>query len=134
MEIINNSQDSIRFKKDFSYARAVPTFVSNNTGILDEIARWVLDRNNILYKDETHAPWKIQSIANKITGETFKENHPVLQMTDALIYNADSVVMFCEQRCLSENRLIPAEALLQNDVLDLYHLFTGEFFEQQVTK
>jgi cytochrome P450 len=134
MEIVNNSLDAIGFKKNFSYARAVPTFVSNNAGMLDEIARWVLDRNNILYKDETHAPWKIQSIANQITGEAFRQNHPVLQMTDALIYNVDSVVMFCEQRCLPENRLIPTEAALQDDVLDLYHLFTGEFFEQQVSK
>ena len=52
MEIVNNSLDAIRFKKDFSYAKAVPTFVSNNVGALDEIARWVLDRNNILYRQQ----------------------------------------------------------------------------------
>ncbi len=134
MEIVNNSLDAIRFKKDFSYARAVPTFVSNNAGALDEIARWVLDRNAILYKDETHAPWAIRSKANKITGEPVKTNYPVLQMTDALIYTADSVIMFCEQRCLPENRLIPSEPALQDEVLDLYHLFTDQFFEEQVSK
>ncbi len=134
MVIINNAIDTIRFKKDFSYAKAVPTFVSNNVGTLDEIARWVLDRNNILYRDEMHAPWKIRSIANNITGEPVKKNYPVLQMTDALIYSVDSVVMFCEQRCLPENRLIPTEPTLQDEVLDLYHLFTGKFFEQQVSK
>ena len=133
MEIVNNSLDAIRFKKEFSYAKAVPTFVSNNVGALDEIARWVLDRNSILYKDEPHAVWKIQSTANKLTGEMFKKNYPVLQMTDALIYSVDSVVMYCEQRCLPENRLIPEEASLQDDVLDLYHLFTGKFFERQVS-
>ncbi len=134
MEIVNNSLDEIRFKKEFSYARAVPTFVSNNMGTADEIARWVLDRNSILYKDETHAPWKVQSTANKLIGENGIKNHPVLRMTDALIYRVDSVVMFWEQRSVPANRLLPSEASKRDEVLDLYHLFTGEFFEGMVSK
>ena len=133
MEIVNNPLDAIRFRKDFNYAKASPTFISNSTGTLDEIAKWVLDRNSILYNDETHAPWAINSIAAKLTGEAFKKNHPVLQMTDALIYSTDSVIMFCEQRCLPENCLLPTDQALRDDVLDLYHLFTGQFFEEQVS-
>ena len=134
MEIVNNELDAIRFKKEFSYAKAVPTLVSNNVGTLDEITRWVLDRNSILYKDECHGLWNIQSKANKITGEGVKKNYPVLLMTDALIYSVDAVLMFWEQRCLPQNRLIPTDTALQDDALDLYHLFTGKFFERQVSK
>ena len=134
MEIVNNELDAIRFKKEFSYAKAVPTLVSSNLGILDEIARWVLDRNSILYRDESHGLWKIQSKASDITGETFKKNYPVLQMTDALIYSVDGILMFWEQRCLPQNRLIPTDTAQQDDALDLYHLFTGKFFERQVSR
>ena len=52
MPIISNNLNPIVFRKDFSYAKTYPTFVSKNTGGPDEIARWVLDRNDILYKDE----------------------------------------------------------------------------------
>jgi cytochrome P450/glutathione S-transferase len=134
MEIVNNELDAIRFKKDFSYSKAVPTLVSNNVGTLDEIARWVLDRNSILYKDESHGLWKIQSKANAITGEGIKKNYPVMQMTDALIYSVDGILMFWEQRCLPQNRLIPGDIAQQDDAMDLYHLFTGKFFECQVSK
>ena len=51
-----NELNPIKFKKDFSYDKIAPTFVSNNVGGSDEIARWVLDLNDILYKDEPHAP------------------------------------------------------------------------------
>ena len=55
-------------------------------------------------------------------------------MTDALIYSVDAVLMFWEQRCLPQNRLIPTDTALQDDALDLYHLFTGKFFERPVSK
>jgi cytochrome P450/glutathione S-transferase len=134
MGIINHLPDTTGYKTDFRYSKPVPTFTSCNTGTVSEIVRWVLDRNHILYKDETHAPWKIQSIANKLTGPKDQPNYPVLQMTDAFIYGVESNIMFWEKRCLPENRLLPAEPAKQDEVLDLYHLFTGEFFEGMVNK
>lgn len=134
MTILNNALDAIKYKKDFCYSKAVPTLVSNNIGISDEIARWVLDRNAILYKNENHPPVISRKKVNKIIKEKGTDNSPVLQMTDALIYSTDSVVLFWEQRCLAKNRLLPEKPELKDEVLDLYHLFTGEFFETKVTK
>ena len=69
MSIINNDLNPIDFRKDFSYAKTVPTFVSLNTGGSDEIARWVLDRNDILYKDEPHAPHLCIKAINKLKAD-----------------------------------------------------------------
>jgi hypothetical protein len=63
MGTINNLPDSSGYKTDFSYSKPVPALVNSNTGAASEIARWVLDRNHILYADETHAAWKIHSLA-----------------------------------------------------------------------
>jgi len=134
MTILNNALDFIKFKKDFSYAKAAPTLVSNTAGISSEIARWVLDRNAILYKNELHAPWIIQKKIKRIIGNEEEGNSPVLEMTDALIYSADSIVRFWEQRCTPENRLLPTDPTERDAVLDLHHLFTGEFFQSKVTK
>jgi cytochrome P450 len=134
MAILNNELDAIKHKKKFSYAKAAPTLVSNNMGISDEIARWVLDRNAVLYKDETHAPYLFLKKVNKIIGKDGADNSPALQMTDALIYSTDSIVLFWEQRCLPQNRLLPADMGKKGEVLDLYHLFTGVFFEDKVNK
>ncbi len=134
MTQIKNHLNDIRFKKEFNYAQLVPTFVNNNTGLADEIARWVLDRNSILYKNESHAPGLLKPTIAKLTGKDNPENCPVLQMTDALIYNAESIIHFYEQRCTPQNRLIPKEANAANEVLELYHLFTGEFFEGKVNR
>ena len=40
---------TITSRKDFPYCKQAPTFVTNNVGGYDEIARWVLDFNDILY-------------------------------------------------------------------------------------
>jgi cytochrome P450 len=133
MTIISNQLDAIKFKPDFLYSKATPTFVSRNVSTLDEIARWVLDRNAILYKDEPHAPALRNSLFKRLTGSV-EQNDPVLQMTDALIYSTDSVVLFWEQRCTTQNRLLSGNAEKDDEILDLYHLFTGEFFAAQVDR
>ena len=71
-----NESNSIKFRKDFTYCKQAPTFVSNNVGGYDEIARWVLDFNDILYKDEPHAPILSAAIINKLTGEQGINNNP----------------------------------------------------------
>lgn len=132
--MISNALDAIKFRKDFCYAKAAPSFVSNNTGVSDEIARWVLDRNALLYRDKRHAPRLYRSKVNRLSGEKGDNNTPVLAMTDALIYTTDSIILFWEQRCLPQNRLLPDEAAAKDEVLDLYHLFTGPFFADKVNK
>jgi hypothetical protein len=98
MEVINNLPDSSGYRTDFCYSKSVPTLISCNTGAASEIARWVLDRNHILYANETHALWKIQSLADKATGKKIKQNYPVLKMTDAFIYGTESIIMFWEKK------------------------------------
>jgi cytochrome P450/glutathione S-transferase len=122
-----NELKPIRFKKDFSYNKQIPTFVSNNIGGSDEIARWVLDLNGILYKDEPHAPLLSTTVVNKLTGDSGPCNSPVLIKTDALIYTADSIVQYLEQKCVAGKRLIPADPAKEKEVLDLYSLFTGDY-------
>src|SRR5450432_691234 len=127
MTPIVNELKPIKFRKDFSYDKQAPTFVSNNVGGSDEIARWVLDFNDILYKDEPHAPILSTAIVNKLTGEPGLNNNPVLIKTDALIYTTDSIVKYFDQRSLPSKRLVPADPQKEKEVLDLYNLFTGDY-------
>lgn len=134
MGTINNLPDSSGYRTDFCYSRPVPTLVNCNTSAYSEIARWVLDRNHILYANETHAAWKIRSLAGRATGKQSKINHPVLKMTDALIYGTESIIMFWEKRCLPQDRLLPANDEQLDKVLDLYYQFTDDFFAGMVEK
>ncbi len=134
MGVINNLPDDSGFKTDFCYSKPVPTLVGCPTGAASEIARWVLDRNHILYINETHAAWKIHSLAEKLTGKKSKKNYPVLKMTDAFIYSAEGIIMFWEKRCLPQDRLLPADDEQLDKVLDLYYQFTDDFFAGMVEK
>jgi len=122
-----NELNSIKFKKDFSYNKIAPTFVSNNVGGSDEIARWVLDMNDILYKDEPHAPRFATTVVNKMTGEPGLNNNPVLIKTDALLYSTDSIVKYFDQRSLPSKKLVPDDPQKKKEVLDLYNLFIGDY-------
>lgn len=134
MGLINNLPDSSGYRTDFCYSKPVATLVSSNTGAASEIVKWVLDRNHILYIDETHAAWKIRSLGEKLTGKKSKRNYPVLQMTDAFIYGPESIIMFWEKRCLPKDRLLPANEDELEKVLDLYYQFTDDLFAGMVEK
>jgi cytochrome P450/glutathione S-transferase len=134
MELINNLPDSSGFRTDFCYSKSVPTLINSNTGAASEIARWVLDRNHILYANEMHASWKIHSLADKAAGKKGKKNYPVLKMTDAFIYGIESIIMFWEKRCLPQDRLLPEDKAQLDKVLDLYYQFTDDFFAGMVEK
>lgn len=123
----------IKFRKDFSYAKKTPSFISNNIGSADEIARWVLDWNDILYKDEPHAPPMYIPVVNRLTGEKGSVGSPVLIKTDVLLYTAESVIAYYEQRSAPEKRLLPENAGKREEVLALYNLFMGPF-EGNVSK
>ncbi|MEO8766310.1 MAG: cytochrome P450 [Ginsengibacter sp.] len=128
-----NETKPIKFKKNFSYSKMVPTFVSNNVGGADEIARWVLDLNDILYKDEPHPPHLSTKLINRLTGEPGLNNNPVLIKTDALVYSADSIVRYFDQKSLPSKRLLPDDPQKQKEVLELYDLFTGDY-EYETTR
>ena len=133
MPIISNDLNPIVFRKDFSYAKTYPTFVSLNTGGPDEIARWILDRNDILYKDEPHAPHLCIKAVKKLTGKNISGNNPVLVTTDALIYRTDSIINYFEERCLPEKKLLPSDPAKRKEVIELYNLFTNDL-EDKVSK
>jgi cytochrome P450/glutathione S-transferase len=134
MGTLNNLPDNSGFITDFCYSKPVPALVGSSTGAASEIARWVLDRNHILYANETHAAWKIHSLAEKLTGKKSKRNYPVLKMTDAFVYGAESIVMYWEKRCLPHDRLLPADDEQLDKVLTLYYQFTDDFFAGMVEK
>jgi hypothetical protein len=70
----------------FSYDKKTPTLVCSSTSGSDEIIRWVLDRQDILYRHNMHSP-------------------PFCNGTD-------SIVDYIEGRSLPSNRLIPEEPAL----------------------
>ena len=123
--IITNQLDEIRFRKGYTYAKQAPTFVSTGVGGADEIARWVLDHNGILYKDQPHTPYIATRVINDLTGEIGIDNGPALVMTDTLLYRADSIVRYYELRCAPHLRLIPEDGTHQ-EVLNLYTLFSRD--------
>jgi len=119
--------DTIKFRKDFSYDKVVPTFVSNTQGGCDEIARWVLDLNDTLYKDEPHAPHIYKKIVDKLTADKNNSGSPVLIKTDGLIYTTNSVLQYFEQHTVPAKKLLPDDPAKRKEVLELYNLFTNEF-------
>ena len=128
-----NDPDQIYFRKKFQYAKTFPTLITNSVGGTDEIARWVLDHNDIRYKDEPHAPGLHKKIVQKLTDDKGFKNNPVLVKNDGLIYTTNSVLQYCEQNCLPSKKLLPSDVSKKKEVLDLYNLFNGEY-EEVVTK
>ncbi|MDW3191191.1 MAG: cytochrome P450 [Cytophagales bacterium] len=120
MAASNSVLGDIKFRKDFKYSRKVPTYVSNSVSCVDEIARWVLDLQGILYKDEPHAPGLYVPVVNKLSGGTGIWNNPVLVTTDALVYTVPSIVQLIEERSAPENKIIPDDPDERKEVLELY--------------
>ncbi|HEX3150755.1 MAG TPA: cytochrome P450 [Gemmataceae bacterium] len=123
--VIINQLDHIRFRKEFTYANQAPTFVSTNVGGLDEIARWVLDRNGILYKDEPHMPFNGMEVIDALSAQPGDTYGPVLVMTDTLLYEVESIVTYFESRCPPHLRLIPTDDSKQL-ALNLFKLFARD--------
>jgi cytochrome P450/glutathione S-transferase len=80
-----------------------------------------------------HPPPFCDSIANRFSGSTGPDNHPVLVRTDALLYGADSIVEYIERQSLPSNKLIPEEPAKRSEVITLYNLFRHEL-ERKVTR
>ena len=118
--------DPIRFRKDYSYARRVPTFVCNNGSGDSEIARWVLDINQILHIEKRCAPRRYIKKVNELTGDDGLENNPVLINTDSFIYSADSIIRYFDQRIPAERRLFPDDVFSRDEVEKLFGFFTND--------
>jgi cytochrome P450/glutathione S-transferase len=73
-----------------------------------------------------YSPPFCDSAANRLSGGTGPENHPVLIRTDALLYGTDSIVDYIEKRSLPSNRLIPEDPAKRTEVMELYNLFRHE--------
>lgn len=116
----------MRFNKDFKYARKVPTLACNSVSGFSEIARWVLDKNQILYIEKAHAPRIYIKKVNKLTGTNGVGNAPAHVTTDSLVYTAESIIQYYDQRIPIEQRLIPNDPVKQAEVMKLYHSFIDD--------
>lgn len=130
----DNSHDlqELRFRKDFSYDRTTPTFISSNIGGPDEIARWVLDLNDVQYHDDRHAPYLADQAIEKITALEGPGNSPALVNTDTLLYSADSIIQYYLKKNTCPRPLLPDDPARRDQTLELYALFTG-YFNKNVT-
>jgi cytochrome P450/glutathione S-transferase len=125
----DNDLPSICFRKRFSYSRLAPTFVCDNVSGLSEIARWALDLNLVVYREESHAPNFSTQATNRKTGNDGTGSNPVLVTTDALVYTAESIIQRLDQSNPPERRLFPTDPASLAEMLKWYRLFTGTFFE-----
>jgi cytochrome P450/glutathione S-transferase len=116
----------IRFNKDFKYSRTVPTLACNSVSGFSEIARWVLDKNEILYIEDIHAPRIYLKKVNKLTGTNGVGNAPAHITTDSLVYTAESIIQYYDARIPANKRLIPDDSVRQKEVMELYHTFVDD--------
>lgn len=86
-----------------SYDKAIPTLISNNVDVRHEIARWVLDRNSIVYIDERQEPGDSDPV-------------PTFIATDAVIRGAGEILEYVEKRCAPGKRLYPDDEAGRDEV------------------
>lgn len=114
----------IKFHKSFTYSRRVPTLVCSNVSGHGEIARWVLDLNQILYVEKVHPPIISEQKIKALIGNSNEEGSPVFIQTDRLIYTAESIIRDFDATLPEEKRLFSVDLEQQDKVYDLYKLFT----------
>ncbi len=122
-----NVLNPIKFHRSFTYSRRVPTLVCTNTSGLSEVARWVLDLNQILHIEEVHPPIISEQKIKVIIGTGKSVDNPVFIQTDRLIYTAESIIQDFDATLPDSKRLFPANSDGQSKVYDLYELFTTTF-------
>lgn len=89
-----------------------------------EVARWVLDRLAIPYREDCHVPVFHVLAARKVGGGGVV---PVLDTADALLRDARQVVNYYEARCPKPLRLYPDDAAARDDAKQLFDSFFDEF-------
>lgn len=118
----------IKFYKSFSYSKRVPTLVSINTSGHAEIAKWVLDINQIQYIEKNYPPVIGERKAARIINSQEVNNMPVYLQTDRLIYSSESIIYDFDANLPEGKQLFPSDIDLQNEVYELYKLFTTTFY------
>ena len=115
-------------QKNFSYAKLVPTLVADNADALSEIARWVLEMNDLLYIKKLYAPGFSTQKVNKVTGASGYRDNPALINTDALVYTPESIINYIDIRNPQYKQLFPDPTTdAGKEVKELYDLFVGPF-------
>ncbi len=115
---------NLKFRKDFSYTKLAPTLVNENTDPRSEMARWVLEMNDVLYIDKCYVPGA--KAIGRISGSGGDQNGPVLINTDALVYTPESIIRYLDQRNPPEKRLFPTGEAREK-VQEWYDHFSGPF-------
>jgi cytochrome P450/glutathione S-transferase len=92
-----------------------------------EMARWLLDRLAIPYREECHAPVCHRRAARRLggTGEVV----PVLDTSDATLDGARAALDYYEARCPEHLRLYPSDGQARAETRELFDLFYDEFGE-----
>ena len=122
---LKQQTDPIRFNPDFKYVRRVPTLVASTVQGTSEIARWVLDLNQILHIEEGYGPTHSVKKVNKLSGSDGEHNNPVLMHNDSLIFTAESVILYYDQLVPAARQLFPADEAQRKEVVEWYDLFTN---------
>lgn len=122
----NTTLSPIKNRADYNYVRTVPTFVCNSVSGLSEIGRWVMDLNEIVRAEESHAPQLCIKKLNKLTNTDETGDNPVLIHTDSLIYTPSSIIQYYDQQNPSDKRLFPEDKTRRQEVIDLFNWFTTD--------
>lgn len=117
-------EKSIKYNKSNNYQRTVPTLVSDAISGESEIARWVLDINQIQHEKIVANPGFFTKLAYKYTQDNQSKNSPVYQQTDKLVYGAKSIIHLFDQQIPDDRKLFPNDEANQVLVDNYYNMFT----------
>lgn len=117
---------SAHFNTKFSYSRRVPTLICNSMSGLSEIARWILNQQQILHIEEAHMPYYYTTVAKQYMGTEEYPNSPILIHTDSLIYTAKSIVEYYDTQVPANQRMFPVDPSANKQVQQLFDQFTTE--------
>jgi len=121
--------NSIKYYKSFNYYKRVPTLICVNTSGYTEIAKWVLDLNEIQYLEKNYPPVIGEQKVGRIIDSQETNDTPLYLQTDRLIYSSESIIHDFDKTLPESKQLFPPNIKLQNEVYELYKLFTTTFYE-----
>ncbi|WP_107040367.1 cytochrome P450 [Brumimicrobium mesophilum] len=116
----------IKFNKSNDYEQTIPTLISCSISGESEIARWVMDINQIKHNNVVSNPGFFNQLAYKYTNDKQAKNEPIYQQTDKLIYGAKSIIHLFDQQIPKNRRLFPTDEN-HNIIIDNYY---KEFTEE----
>ena len=123
----NTKPGPIKYFNTVRYERRVPTLLSTNTSGFSEIAKWVLDLNQILNRSCSYPPIISDRKRRKIIGSHGDHDTPVYIQTDRTIYDPESIVLDFDNELPETKQLFPTDAQQLQEAYELYKLFTTTF-------